>query len=162
MWITIPYLFFSIAETKMQGYTLFTAPAIFIITALFWQYLNIYRRRFKYKWVILTIQILLIALPVRYSIERLKPFQKINRTPQWVQNLKQLKRTTDKKVLFNVKTPIEIMFYTDFIAYEKIPSITTINNLSKKGYNIYINDNGIIDPRIKKLKNINLIYIIEN
>ena len=72
MWIAIPYLFFSIAETKMQGYTLFTAPAIFIVTALFWQYLNIYRRRFKYKWVILTIQILLIALPVRYSIERLK------------------------------------------------------------------------------------------
>jgi len=39
-WILIPYIFFSIAVTKMQGYILFCAPAIFIMTGLFYNYLQ--------------------------------------------------------------------------------------------------------------------------
>jgi len=161
IWIVIPFLFFSVAKTKMQCYILFTAPAIFIISALFWQYLYIYRNRFKYRWLIYVVLFLLLALPIRYSIERIKPFENRDRNPQWVQDLKDLnKRYIGKKnVIFNVDNPIETMFYTDFIAYETIPNKNTIEELKLKGYEIYINDNENLSDELKKFKDIQVIKI---
>jgi 4-amino-4-deoxy-L-arabinose transferase len=40
VWILIPFIFFSFVETKMQGYTLFTAPSIFITTSCFFYFLK--------------------------------------------------------------------------------------------------------------------------
>ncbi len=161
IWVLIPFLFFSLANTKMQGYTLFTAPAIFIITALFWQYLYTYRNRFKYKWLSYIVLILLIALPIRYSIERIKPFQSRNRNPQWVQDIKHLNEIDDgpKKIIFNVDSPIETMFYTDFVAYKSIPNTNTIKKLSMKGYHIYINDQGGLNEELKNLKEIEIVKL---
>ena len=161
IWILIPFLFFSVARTKMQAYTLFTAPAIFIITALFWQFLYIYRNRFKYKWIINIVLFLIIALPIRYSIERIKPFESRDRNPQWVQDLKHLNKIYNgkKNIIFNVDYPIETMFYTDFIAYETIPNKNTIEELKLKGYNIYINDNEDLTDELKNLKDIEIIKI---
>jgi 4-amino-4-deoxy-L-arabinose transferase-like glycosyltransferase len=39
IWILIPLIFFSFVKTKMQAYTLFAAPPIILITALFFQYI---------------------------------------------------------------------------------------------------------------------------
>src|SRR5690606_36307380 len=105
------FLFFSCAATKMEGYTIFTAPALFIITALFWDYLKKYRSRCRYRWMVNLILILLLALPVRYSLERIKPFEKSEREPQWAQELKALNIDNPKVVLFNVEHAIEAMFY---------------------------------------------------
>jgi hypothetical protein len=58
----------------MQGYILFTSPALFMITAWFWVSLkNAKSTGFKkhLKYFILG---LIIILPLRYSIERIKPF----------------------------------------------------------------------------------------
>lgn len=141
IWVFIPFVFFSIATTKMQAYTLFTAPALFIITALFWEYLFVYRKRFKYKGLIIIILFLLIALPVRYSIERIKPFAIRERNPQWTKELRELNEQLgdDKEILvFNSEHPIETMFYTDYVAYSTIPDSSTLSYLDKKGYEIYI------------------------
>lgn len=152
IWFLIPFLFFSFAKTKMQAYILFTCPALFIMTAEFWYMLSAHRINHKLKWFFNLILFLLIALPIRYTIERSKPFVQSDRSPQWVTELKKL---NDKKikngVLFNYDKPIEAMFYTNLTAYPDIPDKKIITELIEKGYTVIINDNGNIPPDIKAI-----------
>jgi len=142
-WFLIPFLFFSFASTKMQAYLLFTSPALFLITADFFMTISDYKMQVKWKWLINIALILLIALPVRYSFERIKPFSKIDKNPEWVANLKALNKDVNKKVvLFNYANPVEAMFYTDMIVYRQLPDIQTINRLIREGYTVIINDDG--------------------
>ncbi|MCD4682841.1 MAG: glycosyltransferase family 39 protein [Bacteroidales bacterium] len=161
-WFIIPFIFFSFVKTKMQGYTLFTAPAIFIITGLFWHYLYQYRNRFRFKWMIFIILFLLLALPVRYSIERIKPFINRDRNPQWVKELRKLNENLDinkQIVIFNVGRPIETMFYVNCIAYSNIPDIETIKRISDSGYTILINDDESINYEINQVRNVEIIQL---
>ncbi|GAB4204852.1 MAG: hypothetical protein Fur0023_13050 [Bacteroidia bacterium] len=136
----------------MQAYILFTCPALFIMTAEFWYMLSAHRINHKLKWFFNLILFLLIALPIRYTIERSKPFVQSDRSPQWVTELKKL---NDKKikngVLFNYDKPIEAMFYTNLTAYPDIPDKKIITELIEKGYTVIINDNGNIPPDIKAI-----------
>lgn len=153
IWFLIPFIFFSFVKTKMQAYILFTSPALFIMTAEFWVMLNEYKKSHKFKWLSNLILLLLIALPIRYMIERIKPFEPIDRNPQWVLDLKKLNdQRFEKGVLFNYNKPIEAMFYTNLIAYPEIPKIETINYLHQKGYLIFINDEGKIPEEIRKIQ----------
>lgn len=144
IWIFIPIAFFSLAATKMQGYILLTAPAIFIVGAFFYSFLRMNLYRYKYKIVAKLVLFFLIALPVRYSIERLKPFDKTERKPMWVTQLKEFgQETADVKgVIFNVSHPIEAMFYTDLMAYERLPEKAVLDSLIDQGYSVFINDKG--------------------
>ncbi len=140
-WFVIPAIFFSLVQTKMKAYTLFTAPAIFIITAYFWDYLYRYRNQIRFKYITYIVLILLIFLPVRYSIERIKPFSQRERNPAWAQELKELSKQLDdgaNSVIFNSKYPIETMFYTRAVAYNKVPDREKLDELKRKGYRIYI------------------------
>jgi 4-amino-4-deoxy-L-arabinose transferase-like glycosyltransferase len=160
IWFLIPFAFFSYANTKMQAYILFTSPALFIMTAEFWFMLASYRENHKYKWFFNLILLLLIALPIRYSIERIKPFKQADRNPKWTNELKKLnERNISKGVLFNYDNPIEAMFYTDLTVYQHIPEPGIINNLQQKGYTILINDKGNIPENIKTMRNINTVYL---
>ncbi len=138
IWIVVPFLFFSLAATKMQGYTLFTAPAIFIVTAIFWIYPKRYLNRYRFRWMIYVVLFLLLALPIRYSLERIKPFEDRERNPQWAQELRALNITNPKTVLFNVKHPIEAMFYNNCSAYGHSPDSSTVESLISKGYHVKI------------------------
>ncbi|MEI6900592.1 MAG: glycosyltransferase family 39 protein, partial [Bacteroidota bacterium] len=139
-WIILPLVFFSLVTTKMQAYTLFTAPAIFIITALFCVYLDRYLSRFKYKWMIALLVILLIGLPIRYSIERIKPFSVQERNPLWARELRQLndKKYPEGTILFNTKYPVEAMFYTHLNAYPSLPDQTTLEILLHDGHQVLV------------------------
>src|SRR5690606_30977613 len=123
VWFIVPLIIFSVAKTKMQGYLLFTAPALFIMTADFFFMLVENREKFKYKPFINFALVLLILLPVRYGIERMKPFDIAERNPKWVVDLKKLNEAKiENGVLLNYKNPIEAMFYTDLTVYSFIPS----------------------------------------
>ncbi|NRA11171.1 MAG: glycosyltransferase family 39 protein [Crocinitomicaceae bacterium] len=138
IWILVPYLFFSFAATKMQGYTLFTAPALFLLIAFYFHYLKFNLSKFKQKWLVVAVLIALIALPIRFSLERLKPFNKYERNPAWIVAIKKLDLgESDKTVIFNTDHPIEVMFYTDYTAYTQIPSNRILDSLSNQGYKIY-------------------------
>lgn len=155
IWFLLPFLFFSFVKTKMQAYLLFTSPAIFMITADFFFMLSDYKRDHKPKWVYNLILLLLICLPIRYTIERVKPFEKIDRNPLWAVELRKLnKQNFEKGILFNYDKPIEAMFYTDLTVYSYIPDKKTIAELIDKGYKILINDNGNLPEEIKT--NINI------
>jgi 4-amino-4-deoxy-L-arabinose transferase-like glycosyltransferase len=142
LWIGLPTLIFSMSATKRQPYLLIMAPAFFILTAYFAEYLKRNRliMRFNQKFISL-ILFLLIALPIRYTFERLKPFSydKINtEKTEW---LKSIDEKTGGKgvVLFNVSDFIRAMFFSNItVAYPNIPTTEQIENLQLKGYKVFI------------------------
>ncbi len=161
VWTLVPLVFFSIAKTKMQGYILFICPALFIITADFWYMMYNYSKNNKYRFFISLFLILMIALPVRYTIERVKPFENINRKPAWVTNLKDINNENIKNgIILNCDKYIEAMFYTDMTAYGYIPNKSIIMDLKNKGYTIIINDNGKIPEDIRKIDGVIIREIV--
>lgn len=145
-WILVPLLFFSLVKTKMQAYTLFCAPAIFLSIALCFRALQTFYKKTANRWLKVGIKIfllLLIALPMRYSIERIKPFDISERRPVWAQQIKDFKAqisldTTFKDqdiVIFNARHPIATMFYLNrTTAYGYIPTQTRIDSIKRAGY----------------------------
>jgi hypothetical protein len=127
----------------MQGYILFTAPALFTMTAAFFFQLYEYRLAYRPKRLFSMVMFLSIALPIRYGIERMKPFKKYDRNPKWVSELKDLNQRNIKNgILFNYESPIEAMFYTNLVVYSAVPSRKKIKELIDDGYQVLINDNG--------------------
>ncbi len=143
-WVLVPVVFFSLVETKMPSYLLFTSPAIFITIGLFARYIRRIFRRSKIRWLSIPVLVLLIALPVRYTIERLKMFDlSYEYEKGWASDLKKFGKTLDdpkKVVLFNTQYPVEAMYYTDCTAYLKTPNRETLDSLMIAGYEIHINN----------------------
>ncbi len=161
IYMAIPFLVFSVAKTKMQGYLLFTFPAYFIIIGLFIETLlfrkTITPRQSTLYKVNVLIVVAIFSLAVRYSLERVKPFKTYHQESLAKKELQGITFPA-KAVLFNIHCPIELMFYTDCIAYPSIPDNDLINKLRHKNYNLFIVDNGNLsneimnDSRIAKLK----------
>jgi 4-amino-4-deoxy-L-arabinose transferase-like glycosyltransferase len=138
IWIGIPVIFFSFVQTKMQAYTLFTLPAIFILVAYFMDHLADFRSdsRFKTRFVQF-IFLLAIALPVRYATERIKPFEPLEADKMaMTRERKDLAAKTlpANLVLFNDSNYIETMFYTNLTAYPRKPDEADLEILKRKGY----------------------------
>ena len=140
----VPFLVFSAAKAKMQGYLLLTAPALFIMTSEFFFMLLNYSKNHKFKWLINLVIVLLIALPIRYGIERIKPFKLRDKNPQWVLDLKKLNNENiEKGVMFNYGNPIEAMFYTDLVVYIRLPEESVITDLIQQGYTVILIDDNL-------------------
>ncbi len=155
IWVLIPLLFFSIAKTKMQAYILFISPALFLMTSEFFFMLNDYKKNHKLRWFFNLILFLLIALPIRYMIERVKPFEQSDRNPGWAIELRKLnKKNISNGVLLNYDRPIEAMFYTNLTAYSYIPDRNKIIELVTNGYTVIINDDGKLPDDIKTIKGV--------
>ncbi len=143
IWIFVPFLFFSFAKTKMQAYTLFSAPALFIISAAFIRYLRIiHLKNPKFIYFSNLLLFLLIALPVRYSFERIKPFSLRERNPDWAKELRILNKNIpgSNGILFNADRPIETMFYTELTAYPFLPNEAQTKQLKAKGFVLYFKE----------------------
>lgn len=161
IWFGLPFLFFSFVQTKMPGYMAITAPALFITSAICFHDLLQYRKD-KWRWLINIILLVFIALPIRYTIERIKPFDKKDRAPQWIVQLKALNRIPMKNaVLLNYPAYIEAMFYTNMTAYSVLPTKEAISGLQHKGYEVWINDNGNIPEDIHNLQGIYFIKLLD-
>jgi 4-amino-4-deoxy-L-arabinose transferase-like glycosyltransferase len=154
-WIFIPLLFFSFAKTKMQAYTLFAAPAFFMLTALFFRYVILIRKKSGYPRIALAIAIGLIALPVRYSIERVKPFSSLERSPAWAEEFRNLNGSLDasgKYVLFGEERYAEAMFYCkNLTAYLIVPDNATLQRLHGEGYTVYFKEKRANSISYKKI-----------
>lgn len=162
IWFFIPFIFFSLATTKMQGYLLFTAPALFIMTAAFFFFLDERRKTSRFGWLYILVMILLIALPVRYSIERIKPFTLRDRSPAWVLGLKELKKKNiERGVLFNYDRPVEAMFYTGLTVYREIPDTATISELAGKGYDILVNKDDSVPEVLLDMEEVVPVHLSE-
>ncbi|NUM51649.1 MAG: glycosyltransferase family 39 protein [Flavobacteriales bacterium] len=164
-WIIIPLVIFSLSSTKRFTYILISAPAFFILTSFFFFYLvNVLKKVEKriYKVLIRITLFLILALPIRYSVERLKPFSKKNTFPLWTIQLKQLNKfEITNGVLFNYERPIEAMFYTDLIVYSQLPNKFYLDSLIAEGYQIMINNTANLPENLMHDKN-NYIFISLN
>jgi 4-amino-4-deoxy-L-arabinose transferase-like glycosyltransferase len=158
MWFSIPLIVFSFASTKMPGYVLVSSPAFFIATAGFM--MHIYYCKLKINWLKKILLFLVIVLPIRYCIERIKPLEK-NSEPIWVKSLKKWdeKNCTVNKVLFGFKAPIEAMFYTEAIVYEKVPDLSILDSLHRNNYEIFIVDNASLPHELRNHLGIHLISL---
>ena len=162
VWFLIPFIFFSLARTKMQAYMFITAPALFLITAAFFHALAEFKDRSRFKWVINLVLALIIILPVRYGVERLTVFELKQRNPGWVKELRELRNEDfNNSVLFNYNRPIEAMFYTDLTVYPTIPSSESISALQQQGYTVIINDNGDIPDKLRGVAGVVEVKLIE-
>ncbi len=139
VWIIVPYLVFSLAATRMQGYVLFTGPAFFILTAMFIMYNSAYFKAHKY---LKYLPAIIVLLSIRYSVERVKPFKDVHAlAKQKEQILHYGRQFGAKTVIFNTKDYLEVMFYTNLIAYPRIPTELEIAEVRQKGYDIVVIDN---------------------
>ena len=135
IWFWVPFLFFSLVATKMQAYLAFTAPVLFIWTAYVldqvWQWRQINR------WWRL-IALLFLFLPIRYSMERLKPFEREN--PVWQQTLDQFTAQDPQEpfVLCGEPQYIEAMFQYGGTVYPHIPPVEQLEKWREAGINVYI------------------------
>lgn len=160
-WIALPYIFFSFVATKMPGYIMFCAPAVFIILAEMIQRFFALRKTVQYKFFVWIIILLLVMLPIRYSMERIRPFRNIDRNPGWVRELRLLQNKigTGKAAVFNIEHPIEAMFYAKVSAYAGLPNAEQINEAHKRGFRIYIYD----DPKLpESLRNDSSLVILKS
>ena len=139
-WIIVPLVIFSLAKTKMQGYILFSVPAYFLVAALFIEYLLQNQEKFKWKKWTPVLVVLLFALPLRYSVERIKPFRDRSADFTWMEDISQLKKShanLNKTLIFNTERYIEVMFYTYCIAYPFGVDSEQKNHLIEEGYLVY-------------------------
>lgn len=130
IWIFIPLIFFTFVKTKMPGYILFCAPALFIVTSYVWYVFAFkFRRNIYYN---LLAFIVLVVLPVRYTIERAKPFE--------LRFLEHYEETYSKnQIIFNDRFYAETMFFTDcYASYPILPTATIIDSLTKSGFEVVV------------------------
>ncbi|MDR3681410.1 MAG: glycosyltransferase family 39 protein [Flavipsychrobacter sp.] len=151
-WFWIPYLFFSLSATKMPAYTLIASPAIFIITAVtFYQFKAYYSTKTTplYRWLVIGIAYALLLLPVCNTLEALKPFETSEKDIAYMQTIHRIINSginNDSTIVLNSSHPIEIMFYTNCLAYQYQQDTTAIRALQQQGYHFYF----VADDNIKK------------
>jgi 4-amino-4-deoxy-L-arabinose transferase len=118
VWLLIPLVTYSVAATKMAGYLLPCTIPILAMTATCWVVM------LRAEWwskrlhrLAMVVMVALLALPVRYAVERLKPLQDL--TPMLAKREALLQRISLSETdtwLINTDHPIEAMFYSDHLA----------------------------------------------
>jgi 4-amino-4-deoxy-L-arabinose transferase len=159
IWVFVPFLFFSFARTKMQAYTLFTCPALFIMLAWHCRSLHLHELFYlKKRWLSRFILLLLVVLPLRYCYERVKPF-KTDRNPAWASELRSLAQKYEGKkvVIFNMERPVEAMFYGDFTAYFSAPDSQEIKPLLQKGYLVMLKKGNGLDEHTYSVEGVKFL-----
>lgn len=141
-WIFIPMLVFSLAKTKMQGYLLFSFPAYFVLIG--WGLDQGLRAAVKQgnstpRLMARALFVLVILLAVRYGLERTHPWKSRAAEKAVYTELTSIS-LPDRSVIFGAPNPIELMFFTDAIAYEFFPTTEQVGRLISEGWNIWVVD----------------------
>lgn len=144
------YLFFTAAQTKMEGYTAINALVVFTVIGYALsatiKYLEQKVKNNGIKKMLFSITIVLLVI-LRFDIEKIQENHTNWKGGCYIYNM----QTNNKKlfedlvlkendVLFNIPYLhyIEAMFYTENTAYSFIPSEEQLKELQKKGYNALI------------------------
>jgi len=144
VWFVLPYAVFSLARTKMPGYVAVAAPAVFLMMGCFtvrlYDHLAVLSQRIVLRRAAIALLALLVLLPLRTGLERMKVVGGYERNPEWARKLRELpqKLPGPRVVLFGVEHPIEAMFYTPALAYSRLPSNEEVQLLHERGYEILV------------------------
>jgi len=148
VWILLPLLIFSTAETKRFTYLLISAPAYFVVIAWFWDRIFRIFSLNDSKLIKAIVLIVLIGLPVRYTIERVKFFDENYKLAEFYgYSDQELGLITNRTLVFGTEDYIEIMFHTDcYAAYLAIPDQAKLQDYKHEGYTILIAQKGRLIP----------------
>jgi len=136
-WIGIPFLIFSLAATKMQGYLLFTFPAWFIIIGMFVENLLTAKSVGGIPKIIYRVLVgAIFILAFRYGLERVKPFEIHEAERQLKKELTE-KVYSKNSVIFNQTHSIEWMFYNNGLAYPIQLENEIVDSLVEEGWLVY-------------------------
>ena len=170
-WLLLPLVAFSLAATKLGGYIMIAAPALFLVEASFWLWLWDRRPRrgapdgdardarrvaaAALRWAVL---VLLPLLPLRYTVERMKIRPNYDRNPPWVRALRALPAQLGPGpvVLFHLDRPLEAMFYTPYIAYEGVPTPAQARHLLAAGYRVVVLDAAAAPPDLRRIPGVEM------
>ncbi len=173
--IVVIYAFFTIAATKMMSFCYVVAPfALLAIAALTDKIIHWVVTKIRYRWfnysftcgIILIFCYSLINMPRiverhvelkgaanAYRAGDLELMAFIKKLPAQLKDQKYVIFTTEHRL----KSNIPIMFYTDYIAYDFIPTPEQLEQAWEKSYDVAVVDNGELpdyicdDARILKL-----------
>lgn len=145
VWVVVPFLLFSIATSKMPAYTAMCVPAIFLLIAMvvddWW---SRYRSGTAGRWWALLGVALLVGLPLRFSLDRVKPFEEVKATYLITE---ELRRLGPNDVVIGFPDPIALMFHTEVgAAYAELDE-TDVADVRGKGYRVLQFKDGILDTR---------------
>jgi 4-amino-4-deoxy-L-arabinose transferase-like glycosyltransferase len=180
-WLLLPYLAFSFAATKLGGYVMVAAPALFIVQASFWLWLWDRRPRREgrpvsqvavgaaavggrravataLRFAVPAVLVLLPLLQLRYTVERMKIRPAYDRNPPWVRALRELpaRLGPGPVVLFHLDRPLEAMFYTPYIAYAGLPTPSEVERLTGAGYRVVVLDAAAAPPELRLIPGVEL------
>jgi 4-amino-4-deoxy-L-arabinose transferase len=144
IWIFIPLIVFTLGATKRYTYILISAPAFFMIIAYLFHYLLENYTKLRYKYLTILVAVALIALPLRFSIERLKLFRKEPTLSTFYETKDDWQDSfNDNDIVVGCPEYIELMFYTDVkAAYSFIPDSNTLTQLRNEGHEIFVYSEG--------------------
>lgn len=171
LWALVPYMVFSLAETKLGSYAGIAVPAVLIIIGYALASLVSYAKKaFSTKSSIfsrtistLTITGLTLGYFMPLVVDRISadysvsPWNTLYDYSVFRDDMLAIGRTDGKKIILNVGDykMIQAMFYTGSPAYSDVPSIQEVEVFIKKGYRPYIliDDYGRNVEKIRELKN---------
>lgn len=134
LWILGPFIFFSLAETKMQSYIMISLPAYAIISGQFIKDM-LAKDRMMFK----ALAIIVLFTWVRYGVERMKPHKYHNRIVGTEQRVKKIFESfPPKTIIMNAKSPVEYTFYTDHQFVPFILSSSEIDYYTKEGFSLFV------------------------
>lgn len=161
VWVIVPYLIFSFAQTKMPAYIAITAPAVFYMMAEFCLDLWNNYSKSKFKSAFRVLSALVFVLCIRYAFERLKPFHSFEELSQKKSKILQLEKffTKDKpNIIFGNDESVRTMFYLDCISYSNFPSLNEILKLTPN-YHIIVLDNDRLSNELRKNRSVTLVNL---
>lgn len=158
LFILLPFLFFTIAKTKMPSFTYVIFPYVVLLISIVLYSLFEFLKTKMNKPALVLVSVFSVSLLLYYfmAIERIQyehtdqnkyngnRDERINNKKEYFLLAAKIKEAKDKVVLFNMSFPyyIDMMFYTDITTYPYLPNTDQIKELKNKGYVVYIrNDN---------------------
>lgn len=143
-WFLLPYGLYTVAATKMGGYVLPAAPMIFLVSAVFWWWL--YERPAAGAWRVWkgVALVLLMAAPVIPLVHRVMPEKERPERDRYTAEIAKLPERLGpgRAMLFNARAYIEIMFFTPYVALDRMPTAADVKRAREGGYRVVLVDDG--------------------
>lgn len=132
-WAVVPFAIFSLAHSKMPAYTAIAAPALFMLIASVVEDGRLLQRG-RLRIVRVAFIALLLLLPLRFSWDRVRPFE----VPRAEWNVPaSLQGANANTVVQGCPDPIELMFRTDVAAaFADSLADSTRARLEARGYRV--------------------------
>ena len=131
LWWLLPYIVFSLARTKMPAYTVSAVPVVCIIIAMAIDHWSTMPKEHRWRIPAFVAAALLVVLPLRFSLDRTRPFA-VTRPQYTIPSA--LLGATSRTVVVNCPFPIEMMFHTPISGAYQGQLANEVEALTELGY----------------------------